>query len=643
MPNVRNRLQVHTSQAMGRVQSERPHSAVLPDTRSPSVSALFPRDPISVFIDTISQARAEEWRKKVLCLEQLTEALDRQRLECKARNDDASDTGDDDLSLGTLESDISGMSSPQSFSARQQTYRSNRGALSGSRSVSGMGGYGGLSSPSVPSRVRVPASPRTPLSRRSPSAAPTNNIMDRPLVKQPKELRRLSMPFQKLLTDLRSQVVKAACITLQNICIQSGDAMRYLLKEILKDLVEIHRQTLKVMHTYAETAMLTIWQHVTMKYSQGVAFLIQQAKTSKTKEVRCACVKYLGEIVHSWPRYIDAEATRRKTACPLSEVELERVTQAFVSALSDSSQAVRQEARLALVHSLRVKYPMLWKKWITTRESTIITDSRIRSMILSAAVEAEEADADEKASNPTETTIETELHQPVNTSPLSTDGSFNQRLFANDVNDNVKPPIVYRNPFDLSPMPDGPGSYQNSSRSLFGKEECERPIFSPLQQAPSRKPKRGRESSMMLHRHLTRLSITTEASSLVSPPAHPNAKQEEFQAICKEMVQTHKKHLVQTMELLEQEEATIKACEAKCIKEINSPKDMIDRVVEYFVTMEQGLEKRVSLNEALEQWLTDISSRDLESVTHNGNGPSNQVSCQLEDNLFEDDEEGQDE
>jgi len=330
------------------------------------------RDAISLFIDSISQSRSEEWRKKVIALQTLIVNLDRQQIAYYAnRGGIAAAAGgsgdsvaaeneleDDNYSLRSMESDISALSSPSKAGSVHSFYNpSNRAArqhhgriagyhaptrsyaqhISSSRSVSGMPTGGGSSdirpSPSrvpVPVRVRVPSpsasgrstaaalthslppiSPSRKATITSPSSASkqshsstaTPSPNNRPLYKQPKELRRLAPSFQKLFTDLRSQVVKAACTHLATLAEHAGDAARLLVRDVLPDLIDIHRQTVKVMHGYALSCMITIIHFVKFK-TCGLTVILDHGRKNKSKDVRCACVRYLHEIVEWYVLYV---------------------------------------------------------------------------------------------------------------------------------------------------------------------------------------------------------------------------------------------------------------------------------------------------------------------------------------------------
>jgi hypothetical protein len=680
------------------------------------------RDPISMFVDTILQCRTEEWKKKVLALENLIESLDAQsedaRLNANNHNgNNYNDNGDDNMSVGgmSMASDISGISSP---SAIGSGYGHNRARVRGGGApVTGRVNVrrnlnGGVSSPlasSVPSRVRVLSGASSvggsPSAFRSPSNVRTTPSNNKPLYKQPKELRRLCVPFHKLLNNLRSQVVKSACVTLEILSMKSGDAMRFLLKEILPDLISLHRQTLKVMHSYGETATMTIWQHVTLKYTHGVSLLVKEARQSKSKEVRCICIKYLGEIVHSWPtgtrdaglnmhNNINAASTRR-SAIPLTELDLQNITQTFVTALGDSSPDVRQAARMALVHSLRVKYPVKWNRWVVFPDTTLVSSERVRHSLLKSVEESVDVEIDAEHGQQANTTNHASpRHSAIffetAASPLSMDGinsvitkkqtngfrAVNKTHHHNTHNaassETGVPPItnvvVHRNPFALSPNP------TPNRHGIYAGYDAGETI--------KMTKRRARQSSVVLHRRLTRLSLAVQkvpppqqqfpGSSTISgaaaaatttdngnhkiseeeadPNPSPvmagesmddiNTKQAQspqertpqevtpqevspqIQTMYTNILQMHKHHTAQMKLLMEQEIISTEAVEAKYHSTLMmistgtiganpssaSASDMIDMVVEYFDTMERGLDARNSLNVEFGKQLDEVVS-----------------------------------
>lgn len=384
--------------------------------KSTTASINNQRDCVSVFIDVIAQCKSEEWRRKITAMQNLIVGLDLQQHEYTAslsgqsrcstspgavpapmgRAVGASSTTeyeeDDDTaenySLKSLESNISALSTPSKAGSVQSTashnyynhvrsrYQQQRHTRPPPFSPNRLPSGSAITSPRPTSApVTTPSSSSSPV-RRSPGQSQKHHL---PLYMQPKELHRLVSTFRKLFTDLRSQVVKAACTYLANLCEKSGNHARFLIRDLIPDIIDLHRQTVKVMHGYALSCFLSVIHHTTL-CTKGLTILLQESRCSKSKDVRCACVRYLHEVI-AVTATAGATTTLNTTSNTNTMRNSEIIGKTLAKALLDPSQQVRIEARLAF-DTFRTKYPELWDKLVVNEETCVIKDVRLQKSLL---------------------------------------------------------------------------------------------------------------------------------------------------------------------------------------------------------------------------------------------------------------------
>jgi hypothetical protein len=416
--------------------------------KSTTASINNQRDCISVFIDAIAQCKSEEWRRKITAMQNLIVGLDLQQHEyiasisgrsrtsssspggaagpaalgraTEAHEEEEDDDTAENYSLKSVESNISALSTPSKAGSVQSTashnyyshvrsrYQQQRLTRPPPYSPSRLPNSSMITSPRpTTATVTTPSSSSpevavSPAVRRSAGKPQKHHL---PLYMQPKELHRLVPTFRKLFADLRSQVVKAACTNLTILCEKSGNHARFLIRDLIPDIIDLHRQTVKVMHGYALSCLLSVIHHTTL-CTKGLTVLLQESRCSKSKDVRCACVRYLHEVIavttHSGTTTTNNNNIIDNNSSNVRNAEI--IGKTLAKALLDPSQQVRIEARLAF-DTFRTKYPELWEKLVVNEETCVIKDVRLQKSLVTEQQQQHQSTLDDLLINGGDTII----------------------------------------------------------------------------------------------------------------------------------------------------------------------------------------------------------------------------------------------
>ncbi|XP_022665691.1 CLIP-associating protein 2-like isoform X1 [Varroa destructor] len=111
-------------------------------------------------------------------------------------------------------------------------------------------------------------------------------------------LRLLEVPFQTCVRDLRSQVVREACISIAYVCRELGRRVDHLCEILLPSLIQLIGSSAKVVSSSGITCIHFILQHV---HSPRLIPLITRNLTSKNREIRRYCCEFLHQLLLIWP------------------------------------------------------------------------------------------------------------------------------------------------------------------------------------------------------------------------------------------------------------------------------------------------------------------------------------------------------
>ena len=113
-------------------------------------------------------------------------------------------------------------------------------------------------------------------------------------------LRTLDSPFQVSVKDLRSQVVREACITIAYLSQQLTHKADRFLEILLPNLINLIMNSAKVMATSGIACIRFIIQNT---YSLRFLPIICSNLSSKSRDIRRHCCEFLDQLLHTWPTH----------------------------------------------------------------------------------------------------------------------------------------------------------------------------------------------------------------------------------------------------------------------------------------------------------------------------------------------------
>lgn len=144
-------------------------------------------------------------------------------------------------------------------------------------------------------------------------------------------LKGLEVPFQACVKDLRSQIVREACITISFLSQNLGLKFARFAELILPTLINLIPNSAKIMSSSALVTLRFILDNI--KSPRLIPIVIYNLD-SKSKEIRKACCEFLDQIVHTWPT-----SSLERHVGPLQT--------AIKKGISDADSEARQFARKA--------------------------------------------------------------------------------------------------------------------------------------------------------------------------------------------------------------------------------------------------------------------------------------------------------
>ncbi|XP_075676762.1 CLIP-associating protein isoform X3 [Dermatophagoides pteronyssinus] len=111
-------------------------------------------------------------------------------------------------------------------------------------------------------------------------------------------LKPLEVPFQTSVKDLRSQVVREACISIAYLSQRIGNKCDRFAEALLPSLIDSIQNSAKIMSSSAVVAIRFVIQHT---HTSRLVPIITYNVSSKSKEIRKACCEFLDQLLHTWP------------------------------------------------------------------------------------------------------------------------------------------------------------------------------------------------------------------------------------------------------------------------------------------------------------------------------------------------------
>ncbi|CAN7983080.1 unnamed protein product, partial [Ixodes hexagonus] len=113
-------------------------------------------------------------------------------------------------------------------------------------------------------------------------------------------LKLLEPSFQALVRDLRSQVVREACITIAYLSQQLGQKLDRFSEAVLPALINLIPNSAKIMSTSGIVTIRFIIEHT---HASRLIPVITLNLSSKSKEIRKLCFEFLDQLLHTWPTH----------------------------------------------------------------------------------------------------------------------------------------------------------------------------------------------------------------------------------------------------------------------------------------------------------------------------------------------------
>ena len=352
----------------------------------------------------------------------------------------------------------------------------------------------------------VYAAPTTPSTGNNGSDVGNEKI---PWYRSSKAVRKLERPLKSLLLDARSAVVKETTDligTLLTVKLQphpslviemNGDSAesesglgtiegsaqprvpppafvgRLLLKDLIPTVLDMSKQTVKVIRTEAVSMMLEILPHCRVKSVNIV--MLEKMKSHKNRTVREDCARYLRCVLETWPwdpsgshdnisnQNVDIVNSRKEERLSLDSTR--QIGLGLGRTLSDSAKPVRDEAKKGIEVLFRRFRPV----WDEVLNSGVIRDVRLRKKLL----ESSSSSSNQPGSKLFDDASLGDLSLNSAVSGLSYAShrsAFSNRSYASHRGNNI-PSIIG--------TPSGVPSPRNRSRIRYG------PSGSPLKGSPS--------------------------------------------------------------------------------------------------------------------------------------------------------------
>ncbi len=142
-------------------------------------------------------------------------------------------------------------------------------------------------------------------------------------------LRTLHIPFQVSVKDLRSQVVREACITVAYLSQRLGHRADRFLETLLQPVINLIPNSARVMATSGIVCMRFVIQNT---FSARFLPVLCSNVSSKSREIRRHCCEFLDQLLHTWPTH----ALRKHVAL---------LQEAIKKGIADADPDARQFAR----------------------------------------------------------------------------------------------------------------------------------------------------------------------------------------------------------------------------------------------------------------------------------------------------------
>lgn len=147
-------------------------------------------------------------------------------------------------------------------------------------------------------------------------------------------LNQLLPPFQASLKDLRSQVVREACITVAYLSKCLCNKFDHFAESVLSNLINLIQNSAKVIASSGQICIRFILQYT---HSPRLIPIIANSMGSKSKEIRKACCEFINLILQTWQTH-----SIEKHASTIQESIKKGIADADADARAQSRNAYRE-------------------------------------------------------------------------------------------------------------------------------------------------------------------------------------------------------------------------------------------------------------------------------------------------------------
>jgi hypothetical protein len=191
----------------------------------------------------------------------------------------------------------------------------------------------------------------------------------------PPTLRHLHQPIGELLKDPRSTVVKRTCEALTELFAKCQGDAKYLLKDLMPVVLNVHAQTVQVIRNQVQVMVLEAIPVVPCK--MAMPLWLDRLKTDKSRTVREACVLYLGMGLKHWTDDQNSDVG----AGYLTEENWQQIGTALIKTLRDPSPTVRSHAKTG-IETIRDAQPELWDALIRDPDGPAGKDMKLQKWLI---------------------------------------------------------------------------------------------------------------------------------------------------------------------------------------------------------------------------------------------------------------------
>ncbi|XP_076259112.1 CLIP-associating protein isoform X26 [Rhynchophorus ferrugineus] len=114
-------------------------------------------------------------------------------------------------------------------------------------------------------------------------------------------LKNLDIPLQNSIKDLRSQVVREACITIAYLSQNIGNRFDKTAEMLLQSLINLIQNSAKIMATSGDVTVKFLIKNI--HNPRLIPIITSNATTSKSKEIRRSCCEFIEIILSHWPTH----------------------------------------------------------------------------------------------------------------------------------------------------------------------------------------------------------------------------------------------------------------------------------------------------------------------------------------------------